>query len=443
MAARCEAAGRDNNEDNYQLSDNLETNQWSFTTDKTIALGDKGALLAVADGMGGMNAGEVASALVIETLKEDFASDTLTDDVMSSPENIKTHIKNAIVAADTRIKQQSATDPATEGMGSTVVILWIVGQTAYVGWCGDSRAYRFNPADGLVRLSHDHSYVQELVDAGKLKEELAFDHPQNNIITRSLGDSHRKVRPDVASYPLRDGDVLLLCSDGLSGVLRDEQIEHILHESQTEPIGRRRDLLWQAAEEAGWDDNVTTCLCYVESGAVVTTQTAPGMAGGKRKSIKRILRAVITVIIAALLFGAGYYFEKSLSFKFLPKSNIVTGDSVASVDNKSTPSGNELQDNGVIAAKTITTPQNEVFDTNKPDTTIMLGKQKYDVYKENGIKYIQYKVGKGETIDAIAQRVKDYCTLSPQEIMQYNSDKKNIKKGDLIKIPWNVITVNN
>ena len=154
MAARCEAAGRPNNEDNYQLDDNLSDNSWGFTADAEVSLGEKGALLVVCDGMGGMNAGEVASDIAVKTIKEWFTTDKLTDAAVAAPCK---YISSAIVAADAAIKAHSKTNPDTEGMGSTIVLAWLLGQKVYVGWCGDSRCYRFNPALGLERLSHDHS----------------------------------------------------------------------------------------------------------------------------------------------------------------------------------------------------------------------------------------------------------------------------------------------
>ena len=119
MAARCEAAGRPNNEDNYQLDADLSDNEWGFTADKPIDLGKKGALLVVCDGMGGMNAGEVASDIAVSTIKEWFASDRLTADVLTSP---MAYIKQAIIAADSAIKAYSKEHPETEGMGSTIVM---------------------------------------------------------------------------------------------------------------------------------------------------------------------------------------------------------------------------------------------------------------------------------------------------------------------------------
>ena len=265
MAARCEAAGRPNNEDNFQLTDNLADDQWSFVTDSEVELSEKGALLIVCDGMGGANAGEVASQLAVETVKEWFSSERLTEEVLANSESITRYIKKAIVAADLRIKEEGKADKNKEGMGTTIVLAWVIGQSVFVGWCGDSRAYCFHPATGLQRFSHDHSFVQSLVDMGQLSDELAFNHPNGNIITRSLGDPLQEAQPEVKEYPLHNDDVIMLCSDGLNGVLRDSAIEEVMREN-AENMSACRDALWEAARNANWYDNVTIGLCRIVTG---------------------------------------------------------------------------------------------------------------------------------------------------------------------------------
>jgi len=265
MAARCEAAGRSNNEDNFLLNDNLANHQWSFKADHEVYLDEKGAFLVVCDGMGGMNAGEVASQLAVDTIKEWFLPERLTDEVIATSGNIIRHIESAIIAADVKIKEEGEKDTEKTGMGSTIVLAWIINQSVFIGWCGDSRAYCFNPAGGLQLLSHDHSYVQSLIDSGQLNEEMAFNHPNSNIITRSLGDTYQAAIPDVKEYPLHDGDVILLCSDGLNGVVRDNIIETVINEN-AENMTACRDALWDTARDAGWNDNVTIGLCRIVSG---------------------------------------------------------------------------------------------------------------------------------------------------------------------------------
>lgn len=314
LAARCNAAGRPNNEDNFQISSDLASDKWQFVADEVFELGSKGILLVACDGMGGMNAGEVASEIAVETIKSCFASANITDDVLSSDSSIRRFVIRSIQTADAEIKKHGEEYPETSGMGSTIVLVWVYGQKAYVGWCGDSRVYRFNPQTGLERLSHDHSYVQELVDAGKLSEDLAFDHPNSNIITRSLGDPHGKAKPDFKAYDIHEGDVFLLCSDGLCGTLRDDEISAILSEN-TSSMQQCCDALWVADEQAGWTDNVTTILAKVESG--ISTKQSVDEAPKKRsfstneirlKKKVRILIGIIAIFFAASLSAAAYFF---------------------------------------------------------------------------------------------------------------------------------------
>lgn len=262
LAARCEAAGRPENEDNFQVAEDLSVSNIGFTTDKVFSLGSKGTLLLVCDGMGGMNAGEVASAVGVESIKNLFAPQLLTEDILANDESICMYMKRAIVKADSQIKEEVSKDAAKQGMGSTAVMAWLFGHKVYVAWCGDSRCYRYNVASGLEQLSHDHSYVQDLVDTGQLSAELAFDHPNKNIITRSLGDPRGAAKPEAKVYNLNVGDVILLCSDGLSDSLRDSEIEQSISRSLSS-VGACRDALWNDSKQAGWHDNVTVVLAQV------------------------------------------------------------------------------------------------------------------------------------------------------------------------------------
>lgn len=164
-------------------------------------------------------------------------------------------------------------------MGSTLIMAWIVNGELTLTWIGDSRAYRFNPVTGIEPLSIDHSYVQELANKGIITYEQTFEHPQGNIITRSLGDTTQKAKPESRLFEVCDNDIIFLCSDGLSGVLRDKKtydengqlypgdnLEDIIRNHQ-ESLRECREALWIAAEKADWYDNVTVILCKICSGA--------------------------------------------------------------------------------------------------------------------------------------------------------------------------------
>lgn len=379
MAARCEAAGRPNNEDNYQLDSDLSDDQWGFTADDEISLGNKGALLVVCDGMGGMNAGEVASDIAVKTIKQLFSTELLTDSVLANPCK---YIADAIIKADIAIKTHSKEFPETEGMGSTIVMAWLLGQKVYIGWCGDSRCYRFNPQLGLERLSHDHSYVQELVDAGKLTEELAFDHPNNNIITRSLGDPRGEAQPDTREFELYDQDIILLCSDGLCGTLRDNEIDEQIKLHQTS-MQECRDALWEADKAAGWTDNVTIALAQILSGgkdvsivdsnvsiSQITTSKAELIKTNKR--LKRLLFSIITIIVLIILVFCGYKYFPNIKtlFTTVPteETEITKEPQKAIIDS--------IQQKSTIETQTIITSTTKKLDTTDNNKSVEIVTQK-------------------------------------------------------------------
>lgn len=250
---------RDNNEDNFLVCPNLSEDEWMVPTNHrgTIQLGDLGCLMVVADGMGGMNAGEVASDIAIKTVHKMFSPKKLPKVV--STDFIRAHIKRTIVEADLEIKRHCKKDPSTEGMGSTIVMSWLFRDTVFIGWMGDSRAYSYIPETGIRRLSKDHSYVQELVDSKMLTEEEAMFHPQSNIITRSLGDKTQKANPDVVCHTVKKGEIILLCSDGLCGVCADESIAEIMRQ-ESDDLRRCKEALTNAALEAGGSDNITISI---------------------------------------------------------------------------------------------------------------------------------------------------------------------------------------
>lgn len=266
---------RTNNEDNFQVAADLTSDKMQWINNEVYSLGEKGTLLVVADGMGGMNAGEVASELAIETVREYFSSEKLTDEVLKNRYSIEKYMNEVIVEADARIKQEAKLRPETRGMGTTIVIGWILDSKLYVSWCGDSRAYVYNPVAGLHQISKDHSYVQELVDKGAISREDAFDYPDSNIITRSLSDGTAKAKPEslLKPYDVCDQDIVLLCTDGLSGMLRDSEIEDVIRNNEAD-MDYLADELIKAACEAAGSDNITICLCQIlEGGGICTPNT--------------------------------------------------------------------------------------------------------------------------------------------------------------------------
>ena len=254
---------RQNNEDNFVVCPDLTTSDWRIPqTSKYEDLGEYGALLVVADGMGGANAGEVASSIAVETIQEAFSQDQLRE-VVKDDKAVQEFMKEVVKAADLRIFKKSKEDSSTRGMGTTVVMAWILGKRVYVCWCGDSRCYMLNKHKGLVRLSKDHSYVQELIDRGELDPDLAMSHPYSNVITRCLGDVENRAVPDTRIFQLHNGDTILLCSDGLSGLCTDLQILDLLIKFRDNTEECKNELISAALNEGG-HDNVTVALCSIE-----------------------------------------------------------------------------------------------------------------------------------------------------------------------------------
>jgi PPM family protein phosphatase len=204
---------------------------------------DQPPLFVVADGMGGARAGELASRLAIDTFRELAATEG---------ETAENRLRRTILESNRRVLERAKNDPATAGMGSTVTAALVDGDRVVLGHVGDSRAYLLR--DGaLQQLSHDHSLVAELERAGRLTREEAAVHPQRSVITRALG-AGPELEVDTSVVQVRDGDVLLLCSDGLSGLVGDQAIANLLADGPLVDGVRR---LVRAANDAGGDDNVT------------------------------------------------------------------------------------------------------------------------------------------------------------------------------------------
>lgn len=338
LAARTDAAGKYNpnaplegNEDNMFVDCFLDDNkQGVFIGDVIVDLSERGCLMVVADGMGGMNAGEVASDIAIKTVEKYFAPGKLDEKVFKDSKSRISYMEEVVVAADAAIKADSTSNPEHEGMGSTIIMAWLCDNEICLTWCGDSRAYLFRPGQGFWQVSKDHSYVQGLVDEGKITEVEAFDHPYGNIITRSLGDPDKKARPESRSFKVYQDDIFMLCSDGLSGVVRDrktyrdgqrldtDNLEDIIAENR-ESMAECRDRLFEAAQRNDWYDNVTAILCEIVQGEpapkgnkgnepIPNTTSSEGFYGSnnapnfKRKRLKILWFTILIVLLGAVGF---------------------------------------------------------------------------------------------------------------------------------------------
>lgn len=225
---------REINQDFYYISDGLDY-----------------PLFIIADGMGGHKAGEVASKMAVEiissTLERDISKLKLKDDY------IVKSIKDSIWRANEEIYKKAQESQECHGMGTTVTLAWDIRDKIYIGHVGDSRAYILRNKE-LVQITEDHSLVEELIKNGSISREEARYHPQKNVITRAVGTSE-DIRVDIIVKEKLEGDILLLCTDGLTNMLNDEEIKELL--LVNEDIQKACDYLVQRSNDKGGFDNIS------------------------------------------------------------------------------------------------------------------------------------------------------------------------------------------
>jgi serine/threonine protein phosphatase PrpC len=213
------------------------------------AYGFKENLFVVADGMGGHQAGEIASAIAVETI---LAADFTT--------GIVPELNQAIQRANESILKAVGQHPELAGMGTTVAVLYVQGRTVYLAHVGDSRIYQYT-AGYLTQLTHDHSLVAELVKNGEISEDDAKHHPQRNILTQALG-SLDELQIEFQNLAFNPGDKFLLCSDGLSGPVDAAAIAAILQLDEAPQVLAEK--LVRLANEQGGPDNITVIVVETE-----------------------------------------------------------------------------------------------------------------------------------------------------------------------------------
>jgi PPM family protein phosphatase len=306
-------------------------------------------VFVVADGMGGAQAGEVASRMAIETFEEGLPAS-------GAPE---ARLAEIVRNANHRIYDRSRADQGRAGMGTTLTAAFLEDAHLAIAHVGDSRAYLFRDGE-LTRLTRDHSLVDELVRQGKLTEAQAAEHPQRSIITRALGPEP-EVEVDTWTYPVRAGDVLLLCSDGLTSMISEEDVGEILGSAGS--LEDAADRLIREANEAGGRDNITVVLSRFEetddaaeadhptmvtgpgatdgardAPAAVAVATAPPSSTGRltprrermagaprqRRFVKPVAALVATVIVLVLIGAGGYLASRQLYFIGTNAQGIVT-----------------------------------------------------------------------------------------------------------------------
>jgi PPM family protein phosphatase len=311
-------------------------------------------LFVVADGMGGAQAGEVASQIAVETFAQGLP------DSGPAEERLVSRIREA----NERIHALSQSDRDRAGMGTTMTAAYLDDAHFAIAHVGDSRAYLYRDGE-LQRLTKDHTLVQALIDEGKLTEEEAEQHPQRSVITRALGPE-ATVKIDTFSYPARAGDILLLCSDGLTSMISEAQIAATLAAASN--LTDAADKLIRKANEAGGRDNITVVLTLLEEVGADGVVDMPTMVGAsapqpaepstsaaatpppsasapaakarlartqgrpdpatprrrERRYIKPLAALLATVIVLFLVGGGGYLATRQLYFISTNSQGIVT-----------------------------------------------------------------------------------------------------------------------
>lgn len=216
-------------------------------------MGNMPNLFIVADGMGGHNAGDYASKCTVETVVGEIRN--------SFEKNPTIIVKKAIETANSKIRELAAADENLLGMGTTLVVATVIGKYLQVANVGDSRLYLLGK-HGIRQITRDHSLVEEMIRLGGLSREDARKHPDKNIITRAIG-AKDEVEPEFFTEELEPEDIILMCSDGLSNMLEDKEIEKIVQNEELAEMKEKAEALINAANNNGGKDNIAVVLVKI------------------------------------------------------------------------------------------------------------------------------------------------------------------------------------
>ena len=250
---------REHNEDSFIVADLTAGNETLHPEVRTHVVGERGTLFMVADGMGGAAAGEIASDMAVKVVLEEVKQRWCTA-APPDAEKFAAAIKGATEMANTKIHRFAAEHPEHRGMGTTATIAGFLGDKLYVAQVGDSRAYLIRNTS-IKQITKDQSLMQKLIEAKELTEDEAERSDRRNIILQALGPE-ATVKVDLTTQPVRRGDTLILCSDGLSGQVRKEDMARVAGEEQDLMILCKR--LIDMANESGGPDNITVIVARFE-----------------------------------------------------------------------------------------------------------------------------------------------------------------------------------
>ncbi|HYK11157.1 MAG TPA: Stp1/IreP family PP2C-type Ser/Thr phosphatase [Gemmatimonadales bacterium] len=264
---------RDHNEDNYLVADLTRRVHELTPSLKNHDVGERGSLLMIADGMGGAAAGEVASEMAADQVYHHLEHAWLGDKEVTA-QRFAFRLKEAVETANTKIHNYAKEHPEVRGMGTTTTAAGVFGDHLYLTQIGDSRAYLVRNGTA-IQITKDQSLMQRLVEAGELTEEEAAHSERRNIILQALGPD-AKIKVDLTYQELRKGDTVVLCSDGLSGQVKKEEIAEIA--GSATDLSAACDQLIALANERGGPDNITVIVARFEGDGL--RATADGDAVG-------------------------------------------------------------------------------------------------------------------------------------------------------------------
>lgn len=389
--------------ENYIIANCTDTgkvrsvNEDSMTTFES----PNGRVVAVCDGMGGQNAGDVASQLAVAVIE-----DILTDNTFASPEEA---ITRSIVAANQAILHKAAQNPALSGMGATCVMLIVKDGKVYYGSVGDSRIYYV--ADHMIKqITKDQSYVQTLVDAGQISQEAAEHHKDKNQITNALGVEGMTL-PVICQLPItpEPGSIFVLCSDGLSGMINNNAILETVSRHDLS-LNERANILVQQANNAGGLDNITVQLVEfpaVGRGAIASTSSTMSpqqmymqTENNATKKNRTLIYSIVSVVLLLAVGGTTYFVlnnEKEQKREKTSKNSVVSQP----VQNKET----KKTEQSITTIKYVPSPEKEESANNTKKETgkkTKQGKQSLakDVTGKKKAPVLDVKSGKEKVKDA-------------------------------------------
>jgi serine/threonine protein phosphatase PrpC len=250
---------RTNNEDQFVISEVgrvLQVQQSSIPQPESLRGTAQGYLLAVADGIGGHRGGDVASTMAVVGM-ENLLVNSIGWLCQMHGEGVLKELHQALRTTDRWVEQEAGRQPQFHGMGTTLTVAYVSDRTLFIAHAGDSRCY-LQRQGRLERLTRDHTLVAELVTSGSLTPEQAAHHEMRNIVLNSVGGGNSAVQPEVHQHALQSGDLLLLCTDGLTGMVSDEEISGVLANAGSTEVACRA--LVDRANERGGTDNITVVI---------------------------------------------------------------------------------------------------------------------------------------------------------------------------------------